>query len=56
MKNCSTCENGIFDTIFGEYKCKVHKHIMYDAVTLGTVECIDYKKGTPVDSIDFPEV
>lgn len=25
MKNCTTCTNSIFDEVWGEYKCTVHK-------------------------------
>lgn len=30
MNSCKNCANGIFDEQWGEYKCKVYKHRIYD--------------------------
>lgn len=30
MKDCKTCENRIFDEQWGEHKCTVYKHRIYD--------------------------
>ena len=29
-KNCTNCANAIFDEVWGEYKCTVLKHRIYD--------------------------
>ena len=47
MKNCITCGNAIFDTVFGDYKCRIKKVTIYD---LANLDCADHKDGTPVDS------
>lgn len=48
MKNCKTCANAIFESRWGELKCKVLQHKIYnpDSIT----ECANYKKGKPVES------
>ena len=30
MKDCRSCANRIFNEDWGEYKCKVHQHAIYD--------------------------
>lgn len=30
MDSCKNCANAIFDEVWGEYKCKVHKHRIHD--------------------------
>ena len=42
---CETCENSIFDPVWGEHKCKIKGHRIYwpDDV----VDCPDYKKKKP---------
>ena len=39
---CSTCEHGVFDEIWGEYKCKRQEIYIYDAYT--KTECELYEK------------
>lgn len=52
MANCTTCGRAIFDEIFGEYKCEVWKHIIYDPeIKEG---CPHYKEGKPKTSTDKP--
>lgn len=48
MKNCKTCSNAIFESRWGEIKCKVLQHKIYkpDSVT----DCANYKKGKPAIS------
>lgn len=45
IQNCTTCENAIFDELWGEYKCKVRQTTI--PILLDSTECSDYKKGTP---------
>ncbi len=47
MKNCTTCGNAIFDTIFGEYKCSISKTTVRTPLN---IDCGNYKEGKPVDS------
>ena len=44
MANCVNCEHAIFDEHWGEYKCKIKKHVVYNYEHVG---CDSYKKGTP---------
>lgn len=30
MSNCKDCVHSVFDEVWGEYKCKVHKHRIYN--------------------------
>lgn len=39
---CRTCKHGVFDEVFGEYKCKAREITMYDAYY--RTECELYKK------------
>ena len=49
---CTQCENAIYDSIWGEYKCSVYKR----SVVLSEIaNCEEYKKGTPRESKDFPD-
>lgn len=50
MADCLTCENAIFDELWGEFKCKVREHRVYQP--LGTKTCDHYKKGKPTESKD----
>lgn len=52
MKNCTTCGNAIFDTVFGDYKCSISKAYVRTPLN---VRCEDYKEGKPVDSKDMHE-
>lgn len=52
MKNCTTCGNAIFDTVFGEYKCSISKTYVRTPLN---VRCENYKEGKPMDSKDFPD-
>lgn len=47
-KNCTTCANAIFDKLWGEYKCKLYQHRIYNSDVI--MSCVDYKKGTPAES------
>ena len=38
---CRHCEHGVFDEVFGEYKCKAREITMYDAYY--RTECELYK-------------
>lgn len=52
MKNCTTCGNAIFDTVFGEYKCGISKTYVRTPLN---VRCENYKEGKPMDSKDMHE-
>lgn len=41
---CPTCENAIFDEIFGEYKCKILKRRIRNPED--NTGCKNYKKAT----------
>lgn len=44
MLKCKTCANSIFDEIWGEYKCKIHKiRICHERLKFAA-ECLDYKQ------------
>lgn len=45
MKCCAECSHSIFDEQWGEYKCKIVQHRIYDVDR--KVACKDYKKGKP---------
>lgn len=42
MKTCKECTNAIFDEIWGEYKCKVYQHVIYEVED--AEDCGKYKK------------
>lgn len=31
FRDCTTCKNAILDMVWGEWKCKVYEHRIYDA-------------------------
>ena len=41
MANCMTCLNSVFDETWGEYKCKVYQHRIYDVEQYNL--CDEYK-------------
>lgn len=43
MKNCKTCANAIFESRWGELKCKVLQHKIYNPASI--TECANYEKG-----------
>lgn len=45
--NCVTCSNAIRDSVWGDFKCSIHKHYVYDREIAG---CKKYSKGTPQES------
>ena len=47
MANCMECANAIVDNLWGEVKCAVWQHRIYDP---DKVFCSTYKKGTPKQS------
>jgi hypothetical protein len=42
MSNCKDCVHSVFDEVWGEYKCKVHEHRIYNLVK--QADCGFYKK------------
>lgn len=48
MANCKNCEHDVFDIVWGECKCEVHKKYVYD--TEAMENCEDFKQGTPKES------
>jgi hypothetical protein len=46
MANCATCEKAIHDAVWGEFKCSVFKHRVYNH----EIACKEYNKGTPKES------
>ena len=40
FKSCKECAHSIFDEQWGEYKCKIAQHVVYNADRL--VACKDY--------------
>ena len=55
MKNCKDCAHNIFDEQFGEYKCKIVQHRIYDVDRI--VACKDYihKKKVFTEETDVEE-
>lgn len=43
-RNCKTCANAIFDSLWGEYKCAIGKGFVQPEQN---AECETYKKGKP---------
>lgn len=43
MLKCKTCVNSIFDEIWGEWKCKIHKLKMCRERSDLVALCLDYK-------------
>ena len=41
---CKSCKNGIFDEKWGEWKCKVHEHRIYNPETTVNCSYFDAKK------------
>lgn len=48
MDNCTTCQNAIFDALWGEYICSIDGYRKYCLEF--DIECPHYKKGTPKES------
>lgn len=42
MKHCKDCEHSIFDEQWGQYKCKLKKHVLYNEEL--TANCEFYQK------------
>lgn len=40
IRNCSSCRHMIFDELWGEYKCLVYQHRIYDVKEIE--ECDDW--------------
>ena len=51
-RNCKTCSNARFDSTWGDYKCLVHQHKIYDPAILTDedIKCDRYEAGTPEES------
>ena len=47
MNHCKTCKNAIFDPLWGDFKCEIHKVIIHPDQKL---DCEHYKEGTPKKS------
>ena len=47
--NCVTCAKAIHDSVWGDFKCSVYQHYVYDNQI---ANCKEYKKGTPMESKD----
>lgn len=52
MRCCKDCAHSIFDEQWGEFKCKIAQHVVYDADRI--VACKDYinKKKVNADKAD----
>lgn len=47
MANCAKCGNAIFDPLWGDFKCSIRQHVVYNHKN---VECDDYKEGEPTET------
>lgn len=50
---CDQCAHAIFDPDFGEWKCLIYQHVVYEMGSvdaLGGIDCMDYKAGKPGES------
>lgn len=45
--NCAYCEKAIRDAVWGDLKCSVYEHYVYDRER---VDCKEYKEGVPAES------
>lgn len=52
MASCAECKNALFDKIWGEYKCTITQHTIYQS---NNVDCGTYKKGEPEEAKDVTE-
>lgn len=43
VTECKTCKHRIFDPLWGEFKCEVYQHRLYNLV--GVESCGKYEKG-----------
>lgn len=43
VKNCETCIHGVFDKLWGEYKCLKFQHRIYDVRK--KINCALWEKG-----------
>ena len=48
VKDCSNCENAIFDEKWGEYKCSIYNMVVPESIF--DVKCSQHKPGKPKDS------
>jgi hypothetical protein len=46
MNNCKNCANAVFDTLWGDYKCKEYQVIVHPDQK---IDCELYKKGNPAE-------
>lgn len=53
MSSCRNCGNAVFDPVWGEYKCTVYEHVIYDLDNY--LDCKSYEKGEPTESKETPE-
>lgn len=44
MQDCTECTHAIFDEVWGEYKCDVHKRYVKDFDK--NTKCVHYEKGS----------
>ena len=44
MNNCTNCANAIFDEVWGEYKCAISQHRIYDVDAHANCENHEPKK------------
>ena len=42
VPKCPTCEHAVFDETYGEYKCKIREHTIYDLKE--SASCLQYKQ------------
>ena len=40
---CETCKHALFNELWGEYKCKIDKHIIWHDV----LDCLNFSIGDP---------
>ena len=48
MSKCSTCGNAIFNALWGEYKCTIRQHVIFQPELYK--DCEHYNDGTPKES------
>ena len=53
MSNCEKCKNAIFSALWGEYKCDVHKRMIFAPEMYE--DCEHFAEGSPKESKENAE-
>lgn len=48
MEKCKTCKHALYDEVWGEFKCRLSRHVHYPKDAMAS--CSNYVKGDPEKS------